>query len=356
MEYVNIKSLATSYSTPAKTREELLSKYDEITSPDHVIATDSLELLRGQDLVQAANDHGQAIVPLRRASYIKAPRSFPNRVLLELTSKCNSDCTMCPRTVLTRKEQHMDTQLAKEVISQLATVGISGLWLYNIGESLLHPDFIDILAFCRTFDTLGPIWLSTNGQILDAEMRERLLYQPVDILNYSLNAMSEEQYRKISPQTDFYRVQRNFRDLIKEKRRLNQLKPIIRAQMIEIPYVMHEVELFKKEFGNKADTVAFNKLEVFSQNVDASSPEHRIVNKGIPRCNRLEREDFMIFSDGSVTCCDTDFNCTFSLGNVNDQAIKQIYEGEVYQGLIQKYHDGTLHEMELCSRCRDFGL
>ena len=356
MEYVNINSLTTIYTTPTKIREELLSKFDSITSPDHIIATDNLELLRGQDLVQSALECGQTLVPLRRASYIKETDGFPKRILLELTSKCNSDCTMCPRTVLDRKEQHMDTLLAKEVIKQLAEIGISGLWLYNIGETMLHPDFFEILAYCRTFDTLGPIWLSTNGQILNAEMRKRLLCQPVDILNYSVNAMSEEQYRKISPNLDFYRVQRNLKELVKERNGINQSKPIIRAQMIEIPYVMHEVEIFRKEFGDKVDTVAINKLEVFSQNVDANNSVDSIVNTEILKCNRLEREDFMVFSDGSVTCCDTDFNCTFKLGNVIEKTIKEIYEGDIYQGHMKRYRSGRLHEVELCSRCRDFNL
>jgi len=78
---------------------------------------------------------------VRRAEQIKQTDRFPKRILLELTTACNSECTTCPRNVLARKIEHMDVDVAKRVINELADVGISGLWLYNIGESLLHPDF-----------------------------------------------------------------------------------------------------------------------------------------------------------------------------------------------------------------------
>jgi radical SAM protein with 4Fe4S-binding SPASM domain len=356
MEYVNINALKTFNNTSFGLREELISKLGPSMSPDHVIATDELELLCGEDLVQSAVKQDQTMLPLRRLSYIKKTNGFPKRILLELTSKCNSFCTMCPRNVLTRKQEHMDTQLAKSAIKQLAEGGISGLWLYNIGESLLHPDFFEILDYCRTFDSLGTIWLSTNGGILDEEMRERLLDQPVDILNYSVNSMSEEQFRKITKNLDFYLVQNNLKAFVKRKKELGKSKPIIRAQMIEIPYVLHEIEDFKREYGQKVDIISINKLEVFSQNVEANNPDEEFVNTSISKCNRLEREDFFIFSDGSVSCCDTDFDCALNIGNIKEQSIKEIYEGEKYQGLIRQYHEGRLHEQKLCSRCRDFDL
>lgn len=357
MEYVNVNALARDYTTPPDVRNRLLERFAPVTPGDTVIATDSLELLRGGDLVEAALAKGEPLVPLRRVSAIRETSRFPKRVLLELTSKCNSFCTMCPRNILTREECHMDTQLAKETIRQLAEVGISGLWLYNIGESLLHPNFFDILGYCRKFDSLGTLWLSTNGEIMHARMREKVLAHPVDVLNYSVNAMSEEGYRHITPNLRFHRVQANLKALIARRAELGQRKPIIRAQMIEIPEVAHEIEEFKQEYGGKADILSINKLEVFSQNVEANTRGSEIVvNRSIPHCNRLEREDFFIFSDGSVSCCDTDFNCVLNIGNVREQSLREIYDGNRYQGLIRQYREGRLHERDLCSRCRDFNL
>jgi radical SAM protein with 4Fe4S-binding SPASM domain len=261
---------------------------------------------------------------------------------------------MCPRNSLVRPKKHLESNLAKKVIQECAEHGISGLWLYYIGESLLHPDFFEILEYCRKYDSLGPIWLSTNGELLDEKIREKVLDQPVDILNYSVNAMSEENYKKVTPLLNFNRVQQNLKELVRRKSKLKKTKPVIRAQMIEIPYVLNEIEEFKKEFGSKVDMISVIKLELFSQG--SGNTGNETPNKYINKCNRLEREDFFIFSDGSVTCCDTDYNCTFNLGNINKQTIKEIYEGEKYQSLIAEYRGGRLHQHQLCSRCHDFDL
>ncbi|OGI18007.1 MAG: hypothetical protein A2255_00470 [Candidatus Melainabacteria bacterium RIFOXYA2_FULL_32_9] len=357
MEHVNISSIKINNNVfSQEMRKGLLARFDSVTLANYIITTDELEILSGQELIEKAYKEGKKTLPLKRISVIKNTTNFPKRVLLELTSKCNSYCTMCPRNILTREEKHMDTQLAKSVIKQLAEVGISGLWLYNIGESLLHPDFFEILDYCRSFDTLGTIWLSTNGEIFDKNIQEKLLEYPVDILNYSVNAMSEDNYKKIAPNLDFYRVQNNLKNFVELKRQENKFKPVIRAQMIEFPDMNSEIHDFMDKYGDKVDIVSINKLELFSQNVCNDNSKETITNNKIKKCNRIDREDFMIFSDGSVSCCDTDFNCTFNLGNVKESSISEIYNGKKYQDLIKKYQEGRLHEQELCSKCLDYNL
>lgn len=357
MEYINIDSIQTNYTTPPDLRKQLLLKYDPLTPPEYVITTDDMELLRGERLVELARRQGQVLVPLRRASYIKDTQNFPKRIILEITSICNSDCTICPRNALIRKQEHMDTQLCKKIIKELSEEGISGLWLMNLGEPLLHADFFEILDYCRSIGNLGPLWISTNGRIFDAAMQKRVLDKPVDFFNYSVNAMTEESYKKIAPSLDFKTNQKNIRDFIKLKKSSGRTRPIIRVQMIEIPYVMEEIAVFLKEFGDKADIVALNKLEKFSENGQANNVgDQGIRNERIEKCNRLERQDVIIFADGSVTCCDTDFNGRLTIGNLKEHSLKEIMNGEQYLGIIRQYKEGRLHENDLCSRCRDYML
>jgi len=357
MEYININSIKTTYTTSQDLRKQLLLKYDPLVPPEYVITTDDMELLRGETLVEQARRQGQVLLPLRRASYIKDTHNFPKRIILEITSICNSDCTMCPRTALVRNHEHMDTQLCKKIIKELSEEGISGLWLMNLGEPLLNPDFFEILDFCRSVGNLGPLWISTNGRIFDAAMQKRVLEMPVDFFNYSVNAMTEESYKRVAPSLDFKTSQKNIRDFIKLKKSSGRTRPIIRVQMIEIPYVLGEIDAFIKEFGDKADIVAINKLEKFSQNVQANNVDGQgFSNERIEKCNRLERQDVIIFADGSVTCCDTDFNGCLTIGNLKEHSLREIMNGEKYLGIIRQYREGRLHEQALCSKCKDYHL
>lgn len=356
MEYVNVDAVKLDGDMEETVRHELLDSLSEALPDDVIVTTDSLELLAGETVLQKARAMGRQLVPLRRVSPMRARAGFPKRVLLELTSRCNSYCTMCPRNVLTRPEMDMDTDVAKRVIREMGEVGLSGLWLYNIGESLLHPDFFEILKVCREYDSLGTIWLSTNGEILDEAVRKRLLETPVDILNFSVNAMTEESFTKVTPNLNFERVQNNLKAIIKERGERDLDKPIIRVQMVEMDFVQEEVERFFDEFGSQADIVSINKLEEFSQNVDQVSSGDIELNERVACCNRLEREDFFVFSNGSVSCCDTDFNCALNIGNVNEATLSEVFSGAAYAELLESYKNGRLHENPLCAKCRDFSL
>ncbi len=356
MEYVNIDAVRLDGSLDEVSRREFLALAGGTFPEDVVVTTDALELLAGGDVLEKTRSEGRHLAPLRRISRVRGNAVFPKRVLLELTSRCNSYCSMCPRNVLTRPEMDMDTELAKQMIREMGEAGLSGLWLYNIGESLLHPDFFEILKVCREYESLGTIWLSTNGELLDETIRKRLLETPVDILNFSVNAMTEESFAKVSPNLNFERVQGNLREFIRLRDKLDSDKPIIRVQMVEMDFVQEEVESFFIEFGSRADILSVNKLEEFSQNVDQGADHEVKLNERITKCNRLEREDFFIFSDGSVSCCDTDFNCGLNIGNVNEASISEIFAGPIYRALLKTYEEGMLHTNPLCAKCRDFSL
>jgi len=357
MELVNIKSLSFNKKLDESKRNILLKNLRSPIKDDTIYATDDLEIIFGKNLWKKAIEENKKLLPLVRIAQDKKIPDFPQRVLLELTTNCNSHCTMCPRNVMTRVEQDLETKTAKRLITELAQFGLNGLWLYNIGESLLHPDFFEILDHVRKCDNLGTIWSSTNGKLIDAEMRKKILETPVDIQNYSLNAYSKELYDKVAPNLVFDDIQNNFIELAKLKKQMGVKKPILRAQMFEYPGFEHEIDKFIDKFQDFADIVSINKLELFSQNIDnLSSGEEIILNEKIDKCNRLLKQTFYIFSDGTVSCCATDFDCVLNIGNVYEQSIQEIFNGEKYQNLLKKHNEGTLHEVELCSKCRDYHL
>jgi len=356
MEFVNVNSLRLDHTLVPGEGVRFNQRYSHV-GEDHVLTTDKLELIRGHEAVKRARLQLEPWLPLVRVTKEANRDDLPTRVVLELTNHCNSNCTMCPRNAMTRPLTHMDTRLAKRLIDEVSEEGVNALWLFNIGESLLHPDFFEILEHCRTKEIDGTLWLSSNGQNLDSPTRVKILDFPVDILNISVNAMSEEAYAKVSPKLDFHTIRHNILSFVSEKQRSGRARPLVRVQMVEVPHVVDEIEAFKREYADKADILSINKLEVFSQNVDSLSNTSAVVkNAKIARCNRLERNDFFVMADGRITCCATDFNGEHDLGNAADGSIKEIFTGDKYERLMTAYEGGSLHELEICSTCRDYNL
>jgi hypothetical protein len=182
---------------------------------------------------------------------------------------------MCPRNILKRPEMDMSAGLARRVIDELDAGGISGLWLYNIGESMLHPDFRSLLAYAGGKRRLGSLWLSTNAQELLPENLDSVLTSGLTFLNVSVNAATAGTYRRVSPGGDYARVLENLERLraAKKSRGMEDSPPWLRLQIIDQPLASGEIDAFLSEFGGLGDVLSVNLLEAFSQNV-AANVEH----------------------------------------------------------------------------------
>lgn len=104
------------------------------------------------------------------------PRPVRDIHQLELTTRCNLRCHYCPHyPELPRPKTDMlweTFEAALELVSYYVRQGTqTELSLTGIGESLLHPRFVEMVAACRT--ALGPqrqLTVTTNGLLLDDEL------------------------------------------------------------------------------------------------------------------------------------------------------------------------------------------
>lgn len=347
------------------TANERKNSYWEIKNNAPITIDDHFNIdedVNNVNLLQSYVQKNYNLIPVRRKTsghLVKHNPSFPPRVLLELTSQCNLDCVMCPRNVLERIITAMPIHIAKKCIDELDREGIQALWLYNIGESLLHPNIIEILNYCGTKKNLGSIWISTNGQRLTQEQAQALISSNITFINFSLNSMKAENYNKIAPKGNFEELIKNLNTLIEEKKRQGKIgtSPWIRLQMIEQTQVLDELDDFLNTYGTQCEMLSINKLEAFSQNVSQNinyaQSRERLEKK---HCKRLERGDAFIFADGELSICDTDFNHKMSIGNVYQATIKEIWKSEKYKQLKNLNETGELNQLELCKNCLDYDL
>lgn len=115
---------------------------------------------------------------------VRYPRRVTSLHQIEITSRCNLTCSYCPSPKLKRPKVDMDLQTyrrALEWVSYYVSRGTQGeLNLAGIGESTMHPDFIEYVALARA--AVGPggrLVLATNGLLITEEMAKALVpYNP----------------------------------------------------------------------------------------------------------------------------------------------------------------------------------
>lgn len=94
---------------------------------------------------------------------------------IEITSRCNLRCRYCPSPNLQRPkmDMSMDTFLAAmDLIRYFISKNTqhSELNLAGIGESTIHPDFLDYVQIARDTYPWGDLVLATNGVAFTEEM------------------------------------------------------------------------------------------------------------------------------------------------------------------------------------------
>jgi hypothetical protein len=114
-------------------------------------------------------------------------------VFLEVTNYCNFRCSFCPQGISTRPPEHMDTELAKDLIKQLHEAGYrKNLYFHILGEPLLHPDIFEIVRSASK--RIPRSILFTNGSLLtDSNIESVFEAQPNELM-IGMQLVDEESF------------------------------------------------------------------------------------------------------------------------------------------------------------------
>jgi radical SAM protein with 4Fe4S-binding SPASM domain len=353
-----------------------LSKYFEIVNPKilpfnqlrgmkPLLVTQELNIVNDDENINYANSlasQGIIVAPIRRIppfeKYLNR-EDFPRRVLFEMTSRCNFLCRMCPQQDLKRPKMDVSYEVYKRVIDEIDNFGIEGLWTYQFGEPLLHPKFNEITNYISSKNNLGVIWVSTNGEYLNEEKINCILDSKIDYVNYSVNSVTEETYSTVVLTPNKFRtITQNLEKLFKirnSSKTHKNTKPFIRCQMIEQETTKHEIDDFIKKYYVNADIVSINMLEHINIKNNSFGFEQRN-RKPLKSCMRVQRNDCFIWSNGDVTLCDAAYNGEIYLGNINNQSLYDIWNGDIRKKIKKLNTEGGMSEIEFCRNCTDYDL
>lgn len=336
----------------------IVPPFEEMRAKEPVSCDHSFKLVESSDnmrIVREAIAAGWAIMPVRR---LPAPggvgdNSFPQRVLFEMTSRCNTNCRMCPSNNMARARIHMDTGKYLSVVDELDARGIQGLWLFHIGESLLHPDFFQILEYVGGKKNLGVTWFSSNGILMTPETTRKLLNSRLGVMQISLLSMSCEGYATLAPDTPYDTIMNNLNSVIEMVRAHEGSRPLFRIQTVNQHTNRHELDAFIKKYYDKCDIISINMIEYQNLDFNAPSARPKSCREG-KKCSRIANGFFLITSDGCVTICDEAFNNEYDIGNVWQEPIYDIWNGEKRRIFVQANESGEIWNYPLCSKCEDY--
>ena len=279
-----------------------------------------------------------------RDIFVNKTISSIERINIELTNKCNLKCRWCPGTG-NRQIGFMDYKLFTSIFNQIVSdelLSVNEVHLYNVGESLLHPDFCKIIEYIGKFSKRPKIVLVTNATLLTEKIIDQIITSNgIDRIQFSIDGGTKESF-------EWLRRGANWESVLKTVVLfLNKNNGKIETGLITIDMGAKFSEDFQKiinmanyfDFRSPHNWTGQEKLEDFTVN-----------KKFNPNPCWFVSRDIVILWNGDVTSCCADLHGRGVFGNIKNNNLFYLWKsGRLnlfrLQGLGQK------NEIELCKNC-----
>ena len=294
----------------------------------------------------------------RYANYtLKMPRpwAYPHRMYLESTNACNLRCIMCPTGLglVRRKKGFLDWHLFRQIVDEMAP-HVSMTTLHIWGEPLLHPRIVEMIAYCRDHELSAEI--STNATLLTPELSQAILDAGLEAIYLCLDGTTPETYETVRQEASFDKTLANISKFLELRTQGEYERPITKLQIIELAPTVDEIECFKRVWSVPGvDRINVKALDSWGDQVQGISSLRPNEKPPLPRrypCPNLWYH-VHIYWDGTLVCCDRDFDASYPLGNVQDGVMKA-WRGPEMTRLRLKHINHDLDDVPSCANCSEW--
>lgn len=278
------------------------------------------------------------------ALYARAPAA----VSVEVSSRCNLSCIMCPRERLRRVQGDMEWETFDAVARMLRPIApVDEFELSGYGEPLQRPDLLDAMLGRIEDWGLAPISrVSTNGTLMEPAVAEVLLRHPSLVLEVSVLAVRPQTYLLVTGQNLLSRVETNLEHLLARRRERGQTFPYVVVKSVRMGGLEGESKEFLERWEGLADEVRldpYHRWGGVSPDLRGKSTQDRYP------CPHLWRT-LTVSSDGQVSPCDVDFDRRATVGHVSE-GLDGLWNGDNLEQLRRLHMEGRWDEVSMCRQC-----
>lgn len=279
---------------------------------------------------------------------MKKLEPFPLHLLIEPASVCNLRCVMCfqsdPSFRTDKYWGMMGFDFFKSLIDQAVANNCKALTLASRGEPTLHKRFGEMLQYCK--NKFFEVKINTNAVTLNEELSRQILDAGVDIVVFSVDSCSPEEYRKIRVGAEFETVLNNIKRFVAIKQSKDEYqKTSTRVSGVDLG--TQSKDEFLDFWRGIVDTVAF--VQAFPR---WDTYHNEPVNSTRP-CDILW-ERMYVWYDGTCNPCDFDYKSELAAGNAGETSLKDIWLGEKYREYRELHLQGERSSLFPCNLCNLF--
>ncbi len=275
----------------------------------------------------------------------------PFQAWVEPTNRCNLKCVMCPQSKgLSAPQGFMDMKLYLKIIRELRAIKMRRISLFMGGEPLLHRQIVEMARIAREHGI--SVRLHTNATLLTEEISRGLLDSgAVQEISLSFDAEKPEYYEKLRAGAKYEKTKSNILKFLALKKAAGKKTPQVIVQVIKERNpdgspVKVSADFMAQFHDLPVDVFKGIPFHNFGGTFDGSGKAR---NNFTP-CSNLWKS-FNISWDGVVVACCVDSDRKLVLGDMRDQSIMEIWNGEKIKRLRKLMAERRLEELGTCKEC-----
>ena len=272
---------------------------------------------------------------------------------------CNFKCRYCiqsvadtvsEKTVLKRQFLEWSTfvriaESAMQFPQRIKTVLFS-----SIGEPLLHPDIVDMLAFLKSREVADHYEIVTNASMLTPDLTRALVDSGLTRLCVSLQGLNS---KKCGYSIDYDKFYQNLKYFYEYSRG----KCLLHIKTVDMSLEDGEEEMFYDIYGAICDTIhidavvpAFQGVDYTSlvKTMDAFSPTMYQIYE--TTCCSPVFYTLYTLADGTIApCCDSPQPLTY--GHINDIGLVEAWNSKKRKKFLLQHLEHERCNNPVCKRC-----
>ena len=279
-----------------------------------------------------------------------------DRAVLEVNGGCNYKCNMCPQTTGRGKDWLKKTNLKdfERIVAEASQYGLNVVNLEGSGEPTLNRNLPKYIEIVKKYGVKAYIF--SNGFNMKNSFMKSCVDTGLDYYRFSVIGYNRETYQQWMRIDAFDAIKKQASDM-KQYVDYSNSKCVVASYHLTIGEdINYDIEQYRNNFIEPVGTEAeIWKMHNWSGVYDVIT----LKRKGDRRtCGRPFSPDLTVRAGGIghklavVPCCQVlgrDEDAI--LGNLDDQSIEEVWNGERYQWLRQMHTEKRFDEVPFCKDC-----
>lgn len=279
---------------------------------------------------------------------------FPMMIVLSFSYVCNALCPNCPYTNSHIRSDYKDAKyMSESIFKKIADeVGQFGAWLRisGGGEPLMHPQFLELMTYAK--EKGCKLGIINNGSLMSLDKAEALFEIGVEMLEFSVDASTKEDYDIVRKGLDFEKLVTNIRAIYTLRNTMKAPTKIIASAINQKGIDVDQIELFWKPYVDQFQKRKYLTWGINDPENSADETPYLPPEEKIPCPFIFERLN--IDSRGQVMVCGYDIAANTNMGNICEKSIQEIWHSEAFEFYRRMHLTHQGDQIMMCKECPDW--